>query len=86
VGGSLCSFPHSEFENVAEGLDLTVELKHKKINISNSRVAWEHEQFSRQRITAATLSQLEEAPELLQRTGGIADSRYSLHLFELDCK
>jgi hypothetical protein len=29
-----------EFENVAEGLDLTVELKHKKINISNSRVCF----------------------------------------------
>jgi hypothetical protein len=41
------------------------------------QVAWEHEQFSRQRITAVTLSQLEEAPELLQRTGGIADSRYA---------
>ncbi|KAG0579506.1 hypothetical protein KC19_4G104000 [Ceratodon purpureus] len=69
----------SEFENVAEGLDLTVELKHKKINISNSRVAWEHEQFSRQRITAATLSQLEEASELLQQTGGIADSRRAVN-------
>lgn len=33
------------------------------------QVAWEHEQFSRQRITAATLSQLEEAPEFLDRTG-----------------
>ena len=41
------------------------------------QVAWEHEQFSRQRITAVTLSQLEEAPELLQRSGGIADSRYA---------
>lgn len=27
-----------EIESVAEGLDLSVELKHKKINISNSRV------------------------------------------------
>jgi hypothetical protein len=69
----------SEIESVAEGLDMTVELKHKKINISNSRVAWEHEQFSRQRITAATLSQLEEAPELLERTGGIADSRRTVN-------
>ncbi|XP_024390763.1 uncharacterized protein [Physcomitrium patens] len=65
----------SEIESVAKDSDLTVELKHKKINISNSRVAWEHEQFSRQRITAVTLSHLEEPPELLQRTGGIADIR-----------
>ncbi|KAG0631561.1 hypothetical protein M758_1G262500 [Ceratodon purpureus] len=69
----------SEIENVAQDLDLTVELRHKKINISNSRVAWEHEQFSRQRITAVTLSQLEEAPELLQRSGGIADSRKTVN-------
>lgn len=27
-----------EIENVAQDLDLTVELRHKKINISNSRV------------------------------------------------
>lgn len=41
------------------------------------QVAWEHEQLSRQRITAATLSQLEEAPHLFERTGGIADSGYN---------
>jgi hypothetical protein len=29
---------HSEFVDVAEGLDLSVELRHKKINISNPRV------------------------------------------------
>lgn len=69
----------SEIESVAKDSDLTVELKHKKINISNSRVAWEHEQFSRQRITAVTLSHLEEPPELLQRTGGIADIRRSVN-------
>nr|GEW03868.1 nicalin-1 [Tanacetum cinerariifolium] len=38
--------------NVAEELGVTVGLKHKKINVSNSR---EHEQFSRLRVTAATL-------------------------------
>ncbi len=47
------------------------------------QVAWEHEQFSRQRITAATLSQLEEAPELFERTGGIADSRYNFVVLNL---
>ncbi|RVW33334.1 hypothetical protein CK203_085353 [Vitis vinifera] len=38
-------------------------------------VAWEHEQFSRLRVTAATLSELSVAPELLERTGGLSDSR-----------
>ncbi|MFQ6638723.1 hypothetical protein Gotur_014341, partial [Gossypium turneri] len=63
------------FSNVAEELDIKVGLKHKKINISNPRVAWEHEQFSRLRVTAATLSEISTAPELLQGTGGLFDSR-----------
>ncbi|XP_031259874.1 nicalin-1 isoform X2 [Pistacia vera] len=64
------------FTNVAEELDFKVGLKHKKINISNPRVAWEHEQFSRLRVTAATLSELSAAPELLESTGGLLDSRH----------
>ncbi|KAH9659711.1 Nicalin [Citrus sinensis] len=59
------------FTNVAEELGFKVGLKHKKINISNPRVAWEHEQFSRLRVTAATLSELSAAPELLESTGGL---------------
>ncbi|GJY58658.1 EF-hand 1, calcium-binding site-containing protein, partial [Tanacetum coccineum] len=61
--------------NVAEEVGLTVGLKHKKINVSNSRVAWEHEQFSRLRVTAATLSGLSAPPELLESTGGLFDNR-----------
>ncbi|GMP99065.1 hypothetical protein CsSME_00046698 [Camellia sinensis var. sinensis] len=64
------------FLNVAEELGLEVGLKHKKINISNTRVAWEHEQFSRLRVTAATLSELSVAPELLESTGGLFDNRH----------
>ncbi|TYJ33175.1 hypothetical protein E1A91_A05G084900v1 [Gossypium mustelinum] len=63
------------FSNVAEEMDIKVGLKHKKINISNPRVAREHEQFSRLRVTAATLSEISTAPELLQGTGGLYDSR-----------
>ncbi|XWS52820.1 hypothetical protein CRYUN_Cryun11dG0105000 [Craigia yunnanensis] len=63
------------FSDVAEELDLKVGLKHKKINISNPRVAWEHEQFSRLRVTAATLSELPVTPELLEGTGSLFDSR-----------
>ncbi|KAE8734829.1 hypothetical protein F3Y22_tig00000715pilonHSYRG00321 [Hibiscus syriacus] len=60
------------FSNVAEELDIKVGLKHKKINFSNPR---EHEQFSRLRVTGATLSQIPVAPELLESTGGLFDSR-----------
>ncbi|KAI3511387.1 hypothetical protein L1887_18540 [Cichorium endivia] len=61
--------------DVAEELGLKVGLKHKKINVSNSRVAWEHEQFSRLRVTAATVSGLSVAPNLLENTGGLSDTR-----------
>ncbi|MED6210649.1 hypothetical protein PIB30_066178 [Stylosanthes scabra] len=65
-----------DFSSVAEELGFNVNLKHKKINISNPRVAWEHEQFSRLRVTAATLSELSAARELLEKTGGLIDSRH----------
>ncbi|PIN20721.1 putative aminopeptidases - M20/M25/M40 family [Handroanthus impetiginosus] len=64
------------FSSVSEELGLKVGLKHKKINISNPRVAWEHEQFSRMRVTAATLSELSAAPDFLENTGGLSDKRY----------
>ncbi|KAL3850279.1 hypothetical protein ACJIZ3_012161 [Penstemon smallii] len=64
------------FSTVSEELGIKVGLKHKKINISNSRVAWEHEQFSRLRVTAATLSKLSVAPDLLESTGGLSDNRH----------
>ncbi|KAI3994447.1 hypothetical protein MKX01_012704 [Papaver californicum] len=63
------------FSDVAADLGVKVGVKHKKINISNSRVAWEHEQFSRARITAATLSELSVAPGLLESFGGLHDQR-----------
>lgn len=64
------------FSDVAEELEIKVGLKHKKINISNPRVAWEHEQFSRLRVTAATLSELSVAPEFLENFGGLSDRRH----------
>ncbi|EYU20529.1 hypothetical protein MIMGU_mgv1a005130mg [Erythranthe guttata] len=64
------------FSSVSEEMGIKVGLKHKKINISNPRVAWEHEQFSRQRVTAATLSELSVAPDFLESTGGLSDSRH----------
>ncbi|GKE81008.1 nicalin-1, partial [Tanacetum coccineum] len=61
--------------NVAEELGVTVGLKHKKINVSNSRIAWEHEQFSRLRVIAATLSGRSAPPDLLASTGCLFDNR-----------
>ncbi|GAB2274580.1 hypothetical protein Dimus_009348 [Dionaea muscipula] len=61
------------FSDVAGELGFKVDLKHKKINISNPRVAWEHEQFSRLRITAVTISELSAAPAFLENFGGVYD-------------
>ncbi|XP_074579609.1 uncharacterized protein LOC141836099 [Curcuma longa] len=69
---------YESLADVAKELDVTIGIKHKKINISNSRVAWEHEQFSRVRVTALTLSELSVAPELLHNTGGLYDTRDSV--------
>ncbi|KAL9267858.1 BOS complex subunit NCLN-like protein [Drosera capensis] len=64
------------FSDAAGDLGFKVDLKHKKINISNPRVAWEHEQFSRLRITALTLSELSAAPLFLENFGALSDSRH----------
>ncbi|PKU86153.1 nicalin [Dendrobium catenatum] len=61
--------------DIARDMGVKIGIKHKKINISNPRVAWEHEQFSRVRVTALTLSELSVPPELLESTGGLHDSR-----------
>ncbi|GKD84085.1 hypothetical protein Tco_1350924, partial [Tanacetum coccineum] len=37
-------------------------------------VAWEHEQFSRLRVTATTLSGHSAPPDLLESTGGLFDN------------
>ncbi|MCO5596010.1 hypothetical protein L7F22_050063 [Adiantum nelumboides] len=74
---------HDGLKGVADQIGLEVTLKHKKINISNSRVAWEHEQFSRHRITAATLSKIENAPDLLEHAGGLADKREKVDSFAI---
>ncbi|CAA7405342.1 unnamed protein product [Spirodela intermedia] len=66
---------YESLADVAGELGVTIGIKHKKINISNPRVAWEHEQFSRLRLTAVTLSELAQAPELLESTGGLYDTR-----------
>ncbi|KAG1369718.1 nicalin [Cocos nucifera] len=69
---------HESLSDVAKEQGVTIGIKHKKINISDPRVASEHEQFSRLRITAVTLSELSAAPELLESAGGLYDTRDSV--------
>ncbi|OEL27869.1 Nicalin [Dichanthelium oligosanthes] len=65
------------FSDVSKEMGVSVGIKHKKINVSNPRVAWEHEQFSRFRVTALTLSEMSSPPEFLESTGGLDDTRES---------
>ncbi|TVU43853.1 hypothetical protein EJB05_10353 [Eragrostis curvula] len=66
-----------DFSDVSKEMGVSVGIKHKKINVSNPRVAWEHEQFSRFRVTALTLSEMSAPPEFLESTGGLHDTRES---------
>jgi len=47
---------YSEFESVAEQHSVPFTIKHKKVNISAPSVSWEHEQYAKRKIVAATLS------------------------------
>jgi hypothetical protein len=44
------------FTETAKALRIPFEIVQKKINISSSEVMWQHEQFSRKKIVAGTLS------------------------------
>ncbi|GAQ80052.1 Nicastrin [Klebsormidium nitens] len=66
---------YSTFTEVADGFGIPLEIVQKKVNLGNPRVFWEHEQFSRRRMVAGTLSGRPAPPEFLEDTGGIADTR-----------
>ncbi|ELR24002.1 nicalin, putative, partial [Acanthamoeba castellanii str. Neff] len=56
----------------AEGVE--VELVHKKINISDPSIAWEHEVFARKRIPAATISHFAQHSATLFSRSNVLDT------------
>jgi len=47
---------YENFQSAAQSMQLNVEVKQKKVNVSNTEEPWEHEHFSKRRILASTLS------------------------------
>lgn len=60
---------YANFETTASQLHIPFEVVHRKINISNPTVYWQHEQFSRKRVVAATLS-ASRTPQTVWENGG----------------
>jgi hypothetical protein len=52
---------YDAFTSVASAMSIPFEIVQRKINISDPEVYWEHEQFSRKKILAGTLSDLKSA-------------------------
>jgi hypothetical protein len=65
---------HQAFAASAAALNITLEVVHKPINMSDPTVSWEHEQFSRKKIAGGTLSRLARPAPGLSRPS-LFDSR-----------
>lgn len=78
---------YSSFESTAVSMSIPLEIVHKKINISDPTVYWQHEQFSRKRIVAATLS-ASRVPETGFAAGSIFETaaKVDLKLLERNIK
>lgn len=70
---------YDTFSSTAAELSIPFEVVHRKINISNPTVFWQHEQFSRKRIVSATLSSARE-PATLWDNGSVFDGLHRVDL------
>lgn len=72
-----------ELQRVAQQLkaDVSISMVHKKINLADEQLAWEHERFSIRRLPAFTLSHL-HSPRSLKRST-VLDTRGSVDINKL---
>lgn len=59
---------YQHLSDAASAADKTLRYVHRRINISDPQVYWEHERFSRNRMPAATVSHRETAPRMFERS------------------
>jgi len=76
---------YNNFNKTASSMKIPFQIIHKKINISNPDIDWEHEQFSRKRIVAATLSHL-NAPTPPFSRSNLFDTKVNLAILERNIK
>jgi hypothetical protein len=72
---------YESFEQTAKEMDIPFSVIHRRVNISETTIKWQHEQFSRKRIVAATLSGRRESGG--PGAGGLFDTRERLDLNRL---
>jgi hypothetical protein len=71
-----CPSPRQSLKVAGATAGVEVELVHKKINISDPNIAWEHEVFSRKRIPAGTISHFPQHSAALFSRSNVLDTTY----------
>jgi len=66
---------YQQFRDTASRMNITFDIVHRKINMSDPVIYWQHEQYSRRRIVAGTLS-TRATPAPMWQGSSILDTAY----------
>jgi hypothetical protein len=76
---------YQEFRDTASRMTIPFDLVHKKIDLSDPEVYWQHEQFSRKRVLAATASHKKQAAPSFEH-GHILDRHVNMTTLKRNIK